>query len=94
MRTYCYAKLCCCVRLCCLSPGSYADIRDSALARPGADSSFNCLPCPKGGDCELPGTTLSTLAAASGYWRPQPNGTAFLRCINSKHCAGGVNSST
>ena len=50
---------------------------------------FTCLVCPEGADCTQPGTTLETLTALPGWWRPTPG--QFDQCVLGTQCSGVEN---
>jgi len=39
-----------------------------------------CIPCPEGADCQVDSTTLKTMSAQPGFWRPTPMSATFSSC--------------
>ena len=71
----------------CICDVSYVKITTS-------NASARCDPCPEGGLCNEPGTTLENLTVQSGYWRTSTNTTLLIRCpdaaFGNSACQGGT----
>lgn len=67
--------------VCLCQAGLYSDERD--------DIGSQCQPCMRGAVCPV-GTTISSMQAAPGYWKPTNVSTMFYQCLLQKNCLGGV----
>ena len=66
----------------------------SAGAGDGNPNNELCRECPKGADCDVPGSELINLNALKGWWRPpycqNVHFECFYECVNKNDCAGGI----
>jgi IPT/TIG domain/Transient receptor potential (TRP) ion channel/Tyrosine-protein kinase ephrin type A/B receptor-like len=56
--------------------------------------SGDCVECPKGARCVVPGVTWENIENEEGWWRPSLEDLTFYRCLVVDHCVGGLPSSS
>eukprot|EP00463_Aulacantha_scolymantha_P000901 TRINITY_DN1610_c0_g1_i1.p1 TRINITY_DN1610_c0_g1~~TRINITY_DN1610_c0_g1_i1.p1 ORF type:complete len:237 (+),score=19.42 TRINITY_DN1610_c0_g1_i1:485-1195(+) len=49
-----------------------------------------CMDCYEGTNCNEMGLKLTTIPTTAGWWRDSENSTKFYKCLEQRHCKGGI----